>query len=158
MTYFPKVKTSKRGLIIPSITLPLIYKDSFEANLKQVINKAWFNLEDIYYTNEIPLSLYIATWRLSSLMIADLIEEKIGYEKNNIELTSLLTSDLGADSLDIVEIALYLEKTVGIPIHEGLQFKRVSDLIDYVFSIIICRIQKSNLGWPKKDLDILANW
>nr|YP_010478941.1 acyl carrier protein [Lietzensia polymorpha]UVI61246.1 acyl carrier protein [Lietzensia polymorpha] len=91
-------------------------------------------------------------------MIIDLIQDKLGYEKDYLKLTNQLFSDLGADSLDLVEIALYLEKMVGIPVHEDIQFEHLTDLIDYVFSIMVSRIQKSTLGWPKAEPDFLIEW
>lgn len=158
MIYFPKTKVSGWTLIAPSIVLPILYKDFIESNLLNDINKSWVDKEQNYYANEISLTLYIALWRLCNLMTADLIEEKLGYEKNDLNLTDKLSYDLGADSLDIVEIALYLEKVIGLPIHEGLHFERISDLVDYIFSIMIRKIQKSVIGWPKTNLDILADW
>lgn len=158
MTYFPKTKVSGWTIIVPRIVLPLVYKDFLETNLIEDINKSWLDKEQNYHSKNRSLTLYTATWRLCNLMTADLIEDKLGYEKNDLKLTDLLSSDIGADSLDIVEIALYLEKVVGIPFHEGLKFERISDLVDYIFSIMIRKIQKSDLGWPKTNLDILADW
>ncbi len=158
MTYFPKTKVSGWTIIVPSIVLPLLYKDFLESNLIEDINKYWIDKEQNYHVNNKSLTLYLAIWRLCNLMTADLIEDKLGYEKNDLKLTDQLSSDLGVDSLDIVEIALYLEKIAGIPIHEGFQFEKISDLVDYIFSIMIRKIQKSHLGWPKTNLDILADW
>lgn len=158
MTYFPKTKVSGWTIVVPSIVLPLVYKDFFEANLIEDINKSWVDKEQNYQASDISLTLYIAIWRLCSLITTDLIEDKLGYEKNDLKLTNKLSSDLGADSLDIVEIALYLEKVIGIPVHEDLKFERISDLVDYIFSILVTKIQKSTLGWSKVDLDILADW
>nr|AOW70727.1 acyl carrier protein [Monodopsis sp. MarTras21] len=155
MTYFPKNQNSEWSSIVPLIVLPLIYKDFLEVDLVPISNKLWVDVKGDYYTNEVPLTLNVAIWKLSNLIIADLIEDKLGYEKNDLKLTDKLFSDLGADSLDLVEIALFLEKTAGIHIHEGLQFERVSDLIDYVFSIMLCKIEKSTLGWPRLTGDIL---
>ena len=39
MTYFPKTKVSGWNIIVPSIVLPLVYKDFLEANLIEDINK-----------------------------------------------------------------------------------------------------------------------
>lgn len=158
MTYFPKTKNSGWNIIVPSIVFPILYKDFVELNLIDNINKSWIDKEQNYHINDISISIYIAIWRLCNLMIADLVEDKLGYEKNNLKLTDKLSSDVGADSLDIVELALFLEKVGGIPIHEGIQFERTSDLVDYVFSIMIRKIQKSALGWPKTNIEILANW
>ena len=103
--------------------------------------------------------MHLAAWRLSNLIIADLIEDKLGYEKDSLKLTDQLLFDLGVDSLDLIEIALYLEKTVGILVHEGINYDLVVEveLVDYVFAIMISRIQKSILLWHKTDLDILAD-
>ena len=158
MTYFIKPQVSNWSFIIPSIVLPLVFKDAIEANFVSSHDRSWIDTEGNNYNQEVNFMLYLATWRLSSLLIADLIEEKLSYEKEDLKLTDRLFVDLGADSLDLVEMALYLEKTAGLPIHENLKFERVSDLIDYVFSIMVRRIQKSTLVWPKTELNILADW
>jgi len=102
--------------------------------------------------------VHLAAWRLSNLIITDLIEDKLGYEKDSLKLTDQFFSDLGADSLDLIEIALYLKKTAGILVREGIRFEHISDLVDYVFSIMIRRLQKSTLGLPKTDFDLLTDW
>lgn len=158
MAYFQKKEASEWFYIVPSLLLPLINSDSAKTNIAHSRNKAWVDIKGNIFTAEVPLIVHLAAWRLSNLIIADLIEDKLGYEKDSLKLTDQIFSDLGADSLDLIEIALYLEKTAGILVHEGIRFERISDLVDYVFSIMIRRLQKSTLGWPKTDLDILADW
>ena len=158
MAYFEKKEASEWFYIVPSILLPVINNDSAKTSIAYSGNKSWIGIKGNLFTAEVPHSLHLAAWRLSNLIIADLIEDKLGYEKDSVKLTDQFFSDLGADPLDLIEIALYLEKTAGILVHEGIRFERISDLLDYVFSIMIRRIQKSTLGWPKSDLDILADW
>ena len=126
MTYFPKNKMDNSQVVFPNILLPLLYENSkINTNSKEMAN-----------------ALYFVCWYLSNLIIADLIEDKLGYDKDELKVSDELSSDLGADSLDLVEIAIYLEKAAGIPVLEGLEFKRVLDLIDYVFSIMVKRLQQ----------------
>lgn len=157
MTYFSKTQANDWSPIVPSIILPLVYKDLIGSNVDQNRNKFWTDNEGNFIIDEAPFTLHVGCWQLSNLLIADLIDDKLGYERNELKLTDKLSSSLGTDSLDLIEIALFLEKTAGIPIYEELRFDRVSDLIDYVFSIMIYRIHKSRLGWPKATTELVLD-
>jgi acyl carrier protein len=142
MTYFLKANKEEPISTLPGILLLTIYKNLFHLN---------GDLSGLYLTQtnknnfisyEIPLSTYLACWRLSLLLVSDLIDEKLSYEREEIKTTHRFSSDLGSDSIDLVEIALYLEKVTKIQISEKINFKTVSDLTDYIFLILVSRVKK----------------
>jgi acyl carrier protein len=65
--------------------------------------------------------------------VLDIVAQKLKIEKNVITPTSTL-QDLGADSLDMVEIIMKLEEVFGIEIHDedAEKLHNVSDVVDYV--------------------------
>jgi len=83
-------------------------------------------------------------YSLANLVTHDLLQEKLGYEKKNLQFSDGLASEIGADSLDVVEMALWLEKTIGLPIDENLQFDRIVDLTDFIHANIYKKFLSSN--------------
>ena len=68
--------------------------------------------------------------------VAQIIATKLSIDKSTIKSESTL-KDLGADSLDLVEIIMKLEEQFGIEIDDAKaeSFKNVSDVVEYVQSI-----------------------
>lgn len=68
--------------------------------------------------------------------LQDIIAKQLNLDKENITLTTSLTDDLKADSLDIVEIIMTIEDTFGIEIEDEAaeKFKVLKDVVDYVNS------------------------
>lgn len=66
--------------------------------------------------------------------IINLIAEKLGKKKEQINLTSRLVEDLGADSLDVVELIMSFEDEFGVslPDEDVAKLKTVGDIIDYI--------------------------
>lgn len=66
--------------------------------------------------------------------IISLIAEKLGKQKNQITLNTNLVEDLGADSLDVVELIMTLEDEFGIslPDEEVSKMKTVGDVVTYI--------------------------
>jgi len=62
------------------------------------------------------------------------VAEALGIPRSRVQLDSLLREDLGADSLDLVEIAVALEEAFGIevPDEEMERAHTVRDLVRYV--------------------------
>jgi acyl carrier protein len=62
--------------------------------------------------------------------------EQLGVEENEVKEGSSFVDDLGADSLDVVELVMALEEQFGIDIPDddvnGL--KTVQDVVDYINS------------------------
>lgn len=66
--------------------------------------------------------------------VKDIIVDKLGVEASEVTDTASFTNDLGADSLDTVELLMDLEKVFGIkiPDEETNTIVTVKDAIDKV--------------------------
>ncbi|MBQ7277161.1 MAG: acyl carrier protein [Bacilli bacterium] len=63
--------------------------------------------------------------------VRDIIAKELGLDKDSITLESRLTEDLGADSLDAVEIIMALEEKIGKEIDDSnfQDIKTVGDIV-----------------------------
>ncbi len=68
--------------------------------------------------------------------IKEVIVETLSVDEDKVTLEASLTDDLGADSLDAVELGMAIEDAIGVAIaDEDLpNIKTVQDLVDYVES------------------------
>ena len=68
--------------------------------------------------------------------IKAVIVETLSVDEDKVTLDASLTDDLGADSLDAVELGMAIEDAIGVAIaDEDLpNIKTVQDLVDYVES------------------------
>ena len=66
--------------------------------------------------------------------VRGIIAEQLGVAEDEIKTTSSFIEDLGADSLDIVELVMAMEEEfeVEIPDEEAENIKTVQDAINYV--------------------------
>ena len=66
--------------------------------------------------------------------VQDIIVEQLGVAKDEIKLESSLIDDLGADSLDIVELIMAFSDEFGvdIPDEDAEKINTVSDVVDYL--------------------------
>ncbi len=66
--------------------------------------------------------------------IIDLIADKLCKKKDQITTTSRLVEDLGADSLDVVELIMAFEDEFGVslPDEDIAAMKTVGDVINYI--------------------------
>jgi acyl carrier protein len=66
--------------------------------------------------------------------IINIISEHLSYDKNKIKLESDISNDLGADSLDSVEIVIALEEEFGISIldSEAENIRTVEQLVKLI--------------------------
>lgn len=66
--------------------------------------------------------------------ISAIIEERLGVSASDITPDKNLTNDLGADSLDSVELIMSIEQKFGISIPEDAaeNIKTVGDIISYI--------------------------
>lgn len=66
--------------------------------------------------------------------IINLIAEKLGKTKEAITMKSRLVEDLGADSLDVVELIMTFEDEFGVslPDEDVSKMKTVGDIISYI--------------------------
>ncbi|EPR12828.1 acyl carrier protein [Ruminiclostridium papyrosolvens] len=68
--------------------------------------------------------------------VKKLIVEQLGVEEEDITMEASFIDDLGADSLDIVELIMALEEEFGleIPDNEAEKITTVSDVVEYIKS------------------------
>ena len=70
--------------------------------------------------------------------IQAIIAEELGIEEENIQLDSHLTDDLGADSLDAVELIMKIEQEFDIEIDDttAQEIRTVQDIVDHLKSLV----------------------
>ena len=63
-----------------------------------------------------------------------IIAKELGIEKEEIKLDSRLAEDLGADSLDAVELIMALEEEFDIEVDDeaATKIKKVSDIVEFL--------------------------
>ena len=66
--------------------------------------------------------------------VKDIIAEELGIEEDKILLDSDLFEDLGADSLDAIELIMAVEEAfdIEIPDSEATKIKLVSDIVNFL--------------------------
>lgn len=66
--------------------------------------------------------------------VKEIIAERLSYDKDKINLSTSFTEDLGADSLDLVELIMELEKKFDIQIPEDASenIHTVGDVVNYI--------------------------
>jgi acyl carrier protein len=66
--------------------------------------------------------------------VADIIVEQLGITKGEIAPEASFIDDLGADSLDIVELVMAMEETfdIEIPDDDAEKIQTIGDVIGYV--------------------------
>ena len=69
--------------------------------------------------------------------IAEILAEQLGISKDKIQLESDIVKDLGADSLDVVELLMTLEDNTGktIPEDRVTEVKTVEDVVNLIKSL-----------------------
>lgn len=66
--------------------------------------------------------------------VQTIVAEKLGAELDKIELSAKFAEDLGADSLDIVELVMALEEEfeISIPDAEAEKILTIGDAVKYI--------------------------
>ncbi len=66
--------------------------------------------------------------------VKKIIAEQLGVEQENVNPEATFVEDLGADSLDIVELVMALEEEFGIeiPDEEAEKIVNVQNAVDYI--------------------------
>jgi acyl carrier protein len=66
--------------------------------------------------------------------VKDIIVEQLGVDADEVKPEASFTDDLGADSLDIVELVMAFEEEFGIeiPDEDAEKISRVQEAIDYI--------------------------
>ncbi len=66
--------------------------------------------------------------------VRDIVVEQLGVEADEVTIDSTFIDDLGADSLDIVELIMAFEEEFGIEIPDEAaeKIKTVQDVVNYI--------------------------
>ena len=66
--------------------------------------------------------------------ITDIIVEQLDVEEDAVTMEASITDDLGADSLDVVDLVMSIEESfdVEIPDEEVENIKTVGDIVKYI--------------------------
>ncbi len=66
--------------------------------------------------------------------VKEIVAEQLGKDVNEITTNAAFIDDLGADSLDIVELVMKMEEEFGIeiPDEEAEKIKTVNDVVEYI--------------------------
>ena len=66
--------------------------------------------------------------------VRDIVVEQLGVEADEVALESTFIDDLGADSLDIVELIMAFEEefNIEIPVEAAEKIKSVQDVVTYI--------------------------
>lgn len=70
------------------------------------------------------------------LKVIEIVSDKLGVEESEVLLSALFIDDLGADSLDMVEIIMEVEETTGVQFTdedgERIAHGTVSGLLEFI--------------------------
>jgi len=75
------------------------------------------------------------SWRDARLLTKHILKEKLTASRFKFTARSKIATDLGSDSLDLVEIAIALEKITGVRVNERVAFNYVLEIVDYLHFI-----------------------
>ena len=66
--------------------------------------------------------------------VRDIVVEQLGVDEEQVTLEATFIDDLGADSLDIVELIMAFEEefNIDIPDEAAEKIKTVQDVVDYI--------------------------
>jgi acyl carrier protein len=66
--------------------------------------------------------------------VKEIVAEQLGKDEGEITTSASFIDDLGADSLDIVELVMKMEEEFGIeiPDEEAEKIKTVNDVVEYI--------------------------
>ena len=66
--------------------------------------------------------------------VVKIIVDKLGVKESEVTLDATFTGDLGADSLDTVELVMEFEKAFGVQIEDEAaeKFQTVGDVVAYI--------------------------
>jgi acyl carrier protein len=69
--------------------------------------------------------------------VKGIIAEQLGVAQEEVKITSSFVEDLGADSLDIVELVMAMEEEfeVEIPDEQAENIKTVQDAVNYINTV-----------------------
>ncbi len=71
--------------------------------------------------------------------VVDIIANQLGVDKEMVTAEANVVDDLGADSLDVVELVMALEEAfdLEIPDEEAEKIRTVKDILDYLAKMLL---------------------
>ena len=97
--------------------------------------------------------------------VRDIVVDQLGVEADEVNIDSTFIDDLGADSLDIVELIMAFEEEFGIEIPDEAaeKIKTVQDVVSYIdqinnFSVSLEKSPGVSPGGLSKDNRRKADW
>ena len=114
-----------------------VEKTDFAAKYGEMWQNIWQNEESLF-----PLHRFKVIYSFKNITIMSEIEarvkaiivDKLGVDESEVTPNASFTNDLGADSLDTVELIMELEKEFGIsiPDDQAENISTVQDAVDYI--------------------------
>ena len=67
-------------------------------------------------------------------IVKEILVKSLGIDEKKVQLKANIVDDLGADSLDSVEVIIEIEErfNIAIPDEDAISIKTVQDLVDYI--------------------------
>lgn len=86
-----------------------------------------------------PEKGFISDYEDVADIICQMVANQLGLDESQVRLSSLFIEDLGADSLDLVELVMALEEEflVDFPEEDAVKMKTVENAVDYVYDQLI---------------------
>lgn len=77
---------------------------------------------------------YYLEAKMVSEKVIEMLASQLNISKDKVQLNAKLIEDLGADSLDMVEMLMLVEEEFGlsIPDEDAMNLKTVGDIINYI--------------------------
>lgn len=77
---------------------------------------------------------YYLEAKMVSEKVIEMLASQLNISKDKVQLDAKLIEDLGADSLDMVEMLMLVEEEFGlsIPDEDAMNLKTVGDIINYI--------------------------
>lgn len=77
---------------------------------------------------------YYLEEKMVSEKVIEMLASQLNISKDKVQLNAKLIEDLGADSLDMVEMLMLVEEEFGlsIPDEDAMNLKTVGDIINYI--------------------------
>jgi len=101
-------------------------------------NKLLYQPKNNNNNNQQDTKLFLSATATSSILdqVKDVVSEQLGVDREKVESESSFIGDLGADSLDSVELVMAFEEKFGvsIPDEEASKIKTVQDAVSYISS------------------------
>lgn len=130
-------KAAEAGNTTAMLSVGDMYRDGVGVDTDREKALSWYKMVK---DKDVDFDANVAYWKLKEPeandwffeVMRDVLAEQLGVEREDIERDSKFIDDLGADSLDIVEIIMAVEETWWTEIHdeEAEEMKTVQDLID----------------------------